>query len=524
MKHILICLGILGLLLVASILAWGHFDRENAAATALPGGSNAAAWWDTAYRPQPVDGAIAAHPWLAPVGNGTMHGDAFQSDVHPASGPMGLAYQVRSRRAGNGLIRQCATFVYRSDGKPIAMCGGLTGFRLVLLDPDSLAMLASYELPMRPSTFQAVVKRDLSVVMNDTSGGAYLFLDNRDRVVLADSQQVIQRIATRQVNGRWQFVVDGRWDMKPHVPHDCLNYDNWFPTGACDMLTTIMPDGEGRYWWVTRYGRIGTLAPDGGAVGKTLLPGEEIQNAFAVDDKAVYIITDQAQYAFTAGADGTPRILWRHPYDRGTQTKVGSINRGSGTTPTLLGERYITFTDNADDRINLIVLRRGELAAGEHREICRVSMFRRGASATDNSMIGIGRSILLENNAGYASAFAQKDWGAIAGGVTRVDIRPDESGCDMVWTSPLKVPSVVAKLSQANGIAYYYSVDPAPDGGQDWSVVGLDFRTGKQVLKIPTGRGRAFDNNWASLSIAPNGDLYVGVQRGLLQVRPAQRN
>lgn len=523
MRRTWIALGVLALLIVGGVLAWRYVDRENGAPTALPGASSAAASWDPAYVPQPVEGAIAPHPWLAAVGNGTMHGDGFQSDVHPASGPMGPAYQVRSRRAGNGMIRQCATFVYRSDGKPIAMCGGLTGFRLVLLDPDSLEMLASYELPMRPSTFQALVKRDLSVVMNDTSGGAYLFLDNRDRVVLADSNQVIQRIATRQVNGQWQFVVDGSWDMASYVPHDCQNYDNWFPTGECDMLTTIMPDMEGRYWWVTRYGRVGTLAPEGGAIGHVTLPGEEIQNAFAVDDKAVYIITDQAQYAFTAGADGKPRILWRHPYDRGTTTKVGSINRGSGTTPTLLGDRYITFTDNADGRINLIVLRRGALAEGEHREICRVPMFAQGASATDNSMIGIGRSILLENNAGYASSFAQKDWGAIAGGVTRVDIRADESGCDMVWTSPLKVPSVVAKLSQANGVAYYYSFDPAPGGGQDWSVVGLDFRTGKQVLKVPTGRGSAFDNNWASLSIAPNGDLYVGVKRGLLQVRAPRR-
>jgi hypothetical protein len=142
-------------------------------------------------------------------------------------------------------------------------------------------------------------------------------------------------------------------------------------------------------------------------------------------------------------------------------------------------------------------------------------------------MIGWGRSIILENNAGFKSAHEQTDWGAIAGGVVRVDVRADESGCDTIWTSPLKVPSVVPKLSAASGIAYFYSFDLVKDAAgkqtQQWSIVGLDFKTGKQVVKIPTGIGRQFDNNWASMSIAPNGDFYAGMLGGLVQVRPAQK-
>jgi hypothetical protein len=184
----------------------------------------------------------------------------------------------------------------------------------------------------------------------------------------------------------------------------------------------------------------------------------------------------------------------------------------------LLGEKWITFADNADGRINIVVLRRADGS-----QICKVPVFDDDASATDNSMIGWGRSILLENNAGFKSAHQQTDWDAVRGGVVRVDVRADESGCDTVWTSPLKVPSVVGKLSAANGIAYYYSFDLAKDAAgkhvQDWSVAGLDFRTGKEVIRIPTGRGRAFDNNWASLSIGPDGSLYAGMTGGVVQVR-----
>ena len=518
-----VVLGLLVAVCGASALGWSNANREKAEAKAIAGGSLAPVTWDASFKPQPVPGRFDPNPYLAAGTNGTMHGNGYQSDTHEAAGPTGTALTVRSRVAGNGLPRQCATFVFRSDGKPIVMCGGISGFRMVLLDPDSLAALATYDLPIRPSSFQAALKRDMGVMMADSSGGAYLFLDNRNRLVFANSQQVIQRLEARQEGGKWGFVVEREWDMKPYVPHDCQNWNNWFPAGECDMVTTVMPDHQGRYWWTTRYGRIGTLDPETGKVAQIRLKGEEIQNALAMDGRAVYIVSDHAQYAFAAGADGVPKELWRHPYDRGTGRKIGSINQGSGTTPTLLGTRWLTFADNADGRINLVVLRRGALKPDEPREICKMPVFDGDASATDNSMIGWGNSIILENNAGFKSAFEQKDWRAVRGGIVRLDVREDESGCDVVWTSPLKAPSVVPKLSAASGIAYFYSFDLVTDADgketQDWSIVGLDFRTGKQVIKIPTGCGRGYDNNWASMAIAPDGSFYAGVTGGLVQVR-----
>jgi hypothetical protein len=198
---------------------------------------------------------------------------------------------------------------------------------------------------------------------------------------------------------------------------------------------------------------------------------------------------------------------------------VGSINQGSGTTPTLLGADYITFADNADPQINLIVLRRGTLREGEPREICRVPLFEPGASATDNSMIGWGRSIILENNAGYTHARGQTDWSAVAGGIVRVDLREDETGCDVVWTAPLASPSVVPKLATASGAAYFYSFERAGEAPPLWSLRGVDVQTGREILRAPTGAGVPFDNNWASIAISPAGDLYVGAAMGLIQIR-----
>jgi hypothetical protein len=504
--------------LFAVMIWWPYANRELTEPLPIPDTLGKTVSLAADFVPQPVAGTFSGNPNLAAAANGTMHGDGGQSDTHPAAGPFGPDLDLRSRRSGNGMPRQCSTFLHRSDGKLVMMCGGLAGFRMVLLDPDNLQALAYYDLPIRPSSFQALVKRDMGIMMSDSSGGAYMFLDNRDRLVFANSRQVVQRLEARQSGGGWQWAVEREWDLKPYVPHDCMNWDNWFPKGECDMVTTVMPDHAGRYWWTTRYGRVGTLDPDSGQVKVLRLEGEEIQNALAMDDKAVFVLSDHAQYAFVAGPDGSPRQLWRTPYDRGSGRKVGSINQGSGTTPTLLGKDWITFADNADGLINIVVLRRIDGSP-----VCKVPVFRQGASATDNSMIGWGNSIVLENNAGFTSAHQQKDWNAVTGGIVRLDVRSDESGCDVVWTSPLKVPSVVPKLTAGNGIAWFYALAGTSDEGgkavPEWALVGLDFRTGREVIRIPTGRGKGWDNNWASLSIGPDGSLYGGTTQGMFQVR-----
>ncbi|MEY3657389.1 MAG: hypothetical protein RL425_150, partial [Pseudomonadota bacterium] len=303
---------------------WSNANRELTEPRPIEGASYGKISWARDFTPTPVAGGLNDNPYLAAGSNGTMHGDGGQSDTHPAAGPFGGNLEVRSRRAGNGLPRQCSTFVYRSDGKPVVMCGGLSGFRMVLLDPATLDALTYYDLPIRPSSFEALVKRDMGIMMGDSSGGAYMFLDNKDRLVFANSEWVVQRLEATQKNGKWAFKVDQEWDLKPYVPTNCFNWNNWFPKGECDKITTVMPDHKGRYWWTTRNGRLGTLDPNTGKVSVIKLKNEEIQNALAMDSRAVYVLSDHAQYAFVADANGRPMQLWRAAYDRGTARKIGS--------------------------------------------------------------------------------------------------------------------------------------------------------------------------------------------------------
>lgn len=511
------------IILIAALVKFGLYkmNHEVAAVTPLPmstEGIDLTAVIDPGYVPkQMLPTGEPQHPYMADTDTSAMHSGTWESDTHPAAAVFSQNPVVTTRRAGGLSPRQCATFTFTSEGYPLILCGGLTSFRLQLLDPDDLTLLALYDLPMRPSTLEAGIKRDTDIIFTDTSGGAYFYLDNEDRAVLADSKQRIRRIKPVQSEGNWKFIETDSWDMNEYLPRDCFSLTNQNPSGECDAITTVMPDYNGLLWWVTRNGRLGTLNPENGDVKTTDLGGEEIQNSFALDETGAYIVSDHAMYHMTL-VDGVPTPIWRIPYDRGSGRKVGSINQGSGTSPTLFGD-YITYTDNADDHMNIHVARRGPLEEGQERHICQVPVFTKGASVTDNSMIAHGRSIILENNAGYTNSMIQKDYNDVEGGVVRVDVREDESGCEIIWTNDLRVPSVVPKLSLGNGIAYFYSFDLLENGDRKWALVGLDFETGSEVVRIPTGTGEAYNNNWASIAIAPNGDTYVGTRRGIIQIK-----
>lgn len=480
--------------------------------------SNAAHLINGVIAPQAIHQSIPSHPFMAAQGLNSMHSDGFSSDAHPGHGPLGFDLQMNTRVGSTVPGGQCATLTFDSNGDLLALCAGITGFRIHRLQARTLELLAEYELPSRPSSFEALVKRDVSKIMEDSSG-AYFYLDQENRIVMADADKIIHRIASRiNSEGGWEFYTDASWSLAGHVPDDCLRPSNWFPKGECDLITAVMPDFKGLLWWATRAGRVGTLDQESGVVWSMQIDGEEIQNGFSVAQDGVYIVTDHAMYGFSAGANGVPAIRWREQYDRGTSRRVGTINQGSGTTPTLMGERYVTITDNADERMNLLVYKRLGKHNQDERLICSVPIFDEGHSVTDNSMIAIGRSIIVENNAGFINAMDQTDWSNAGGGIVRVDVREDESGCDIIWTSAERSPSSVPKLSLANGVAYFYTYKNRPSGVNDWYLMGLDYRTGATLFKLYTGSGGNYDNNWSPITLAPDGTAYVGTTKGIIAI------
>ena len=82
------------------------------------------------------------------------------------------------------------------------------------------------------------------------------------------------------------------------------------------------------------------------------------------------------------------------------------------------------------------------------------------------------------------------------------------------------VSSVVPKLALGSGIVYTYT-KPGGDPSDPWFLTALDYRTGATIYDALAGAGPLFNNNYAPISIGPDGTAYIGVLGGIVSLRDA---
>jgi hypothetical protein len=394
---------------------------------------------------------------------------------------------------GKGGLGSCGiTIAFDKRGRLVTTCINATTVTLRLMNKD-LSTVANYEVGPR------VVPPGVNPLQSP--GGAYFYVDNKDRAVVSIGREV--------------QVIAIRGDSLVHQK----TYDLSSVIAADDQLNSALPDWSGRLWFVSReHGVVGDVDPASGRILGTVKTGEAIGNSFAMDETGgVFIVTDKAQYRFDATRSGKPKVSWRVPYENIGTKKPGQFDAGSGTTPTLMGKKYLSIADNAA-RMNVVVLRRERhLKRGQRRLVCEQPVFRKGAGDTENSIIATDRSMIVENNYGYfPPPDATSNGHTTTPGVARVDIKRNGRGCKTVWTSREISPSTVPKMSLASGLIYVYT---KPKGLPDaWYLTAVDFWTGKTVWHRLIGTGTLFNVHYAGLTISPSGTLYSGVLGGTIGV------
>jgi len=487
-------LAALGALSATLALAWSS-PAGAVPPTPIPEGPEAndpPAFVGAPAAPRPISATTPPrHPFMAANGRSNLHDDAYMSDTYSGAGPLGRDME----RLSTFFAADCASVTFDRAGRIVTVCVGVDGPRLVMLDARTLELLAEFPLPPR--------QPGAANPFTDFAGGGYFYLDNQDRAVIPTTHRHLWVV--EQTNGPLGpgFRLARDYDLS-----GTLNPD--------DKLFSALPDWSGRIWWVSQTGVVGTIAPDSGAI-RTFDTHEQITNSFAVDETGgVYIVTDAALYRFDAGPGGTPAVTWREQYANSGVRKPGQVSPGSGTTPTLVGTKYVAITDNADP-MNVVVYRRARGVSGS-RLSCTRSVFDAGAGATDNSLIGIGKSLIVENNYGYSGPTATTQGATTTPGLERVDISDDGGRCKGVWRSAEIAPSVVPKLSLATGLVYTYT-KPAGRSDDAWYFTALDFRNGATVYKRLAGTGLGFNNHYAPVSLGPDGAAYVGTLGGLVLLR-----
>jgi hypothetical protein len=431
------------------------------------------------------------HPFMAPNGRSNIHNDAFQSDTYAIPGPLGTDIETTSELYSS----ECASVTFDSADRIVSICVGLDGPRLVMMDPQTLEPLALFPLPPRTGGGGGNP-------FTDFSGGGYFYLDNLDRAVVPTNTRHIWIVGETSGPG---FALERDYDLSLVVPPG-------------DGIISALPDWKGRIWFASLKGVVGTVEPVSGAV-KSIDLAEPIGNSFAVDGTGgVYIVTNNALYRFDAGTDGTPIVSWKRTYGNIGVIKPGQTQAGSGTTPTLMGSAYVAITDNADP-MKILVFKRGRSVTGT-RLVCARPVFERGAGATDQSLIGTHRSLVVENNYGHSGLASVMNGATTTPGFERVDVDSDGDGCHTVWRNRTdSAPSVVPKLSKPNGLVYTYTKPAREDEVDAWYFTTLSFRTGKAIYKKLAGTGFGYNNNFAPVSLGPDGTAYVGVLGGITLFR-----
>jgi len=436
-------------------------------------------------------------PMLSPNGTSSMHDDAYASDAYEVSGPLGHDLQVTSATYG---VRECATMAFDSRGRIVGLCGGLEGFGLMVIDPVTLESISELQTSQRDP---ASGKNPLT----DICGGTYFFLDRSDHAYPTTAGREIWKVAVRADGS---MAKEHAWSLVDVVPGD-------------DCLIATMPDWRGRIWFFTQQGVVGTITPRTGRVRTTHLPaGEQVTNSVSTDETGgMYVVSTHALYRLDArrhGArKGTPHVTWRATYDRGSRTKPGNLSQGSGTTPTLLGKRWVAINDNADPRTRIVVLDRRRHVRGRDRLHCAVPVLAHDAGTTDNSLVAAGRSLIIENNYGYGGPTTTLGGKSSTPGLASV--RVGRRGCRLQWTSDETAPSSVAKASLGNGLLYAYTKPPRADGLDAWYVTAIDLRTGQTRWSRLTGTGVQWNNHYSSIYLGPDGTLYVATLAGLVRMK-----
>jgi hypothetical protein len=106
------------------------------------------------------------------------------------------------------------------------------------------------------------------------------------------------------------------------------------------------------------------------------------------------------------------------------------------------------------------------------------------------------------------------------GGVSRVDVLADGTGCQTQWTAPLRLKTAPV-LSATTGLVYGYTQDEvrAATGRYIWYFAALDYPTGRIVWRQRAGAGSTKNDNRQPTILGADGVLFQTVPRGLVWMR-----
>ena len=548
--------------------------------------------WDHPYMKKGYTAAMHEGPYSSDVSN----------NIGPTlNNPKVQYFHVKQK--GGDFSGMCPTFAFINDSTVATLSFGRANTTLLLLDvKDTIRVLDHLPIPGRGSSaFELAGKKGRSKIFSNTAGGAYSYISNKNRIYIPGANNNILRVTVkdRKLDHEVESLnlkpqVEAGNLIHPDLSEkDRLNqltaimpdvYGNiWFTSrqGVIGLIhrTDITSENCPKVYssWVGYFGLLEKIKKhfpgsidtakemESGDVREKLSPEmrlqirealkidkdtyEEIQNSFSIGKDGVYIVSNVALYKFyfneeTKSIELDPK--WAETlkkgdlvYDNDMKKKPGHLNKGSGTTPTLLDERFVAICDNAEGQVNLCIYRQdnGEL-------VSKHPLFENQGSAVENSAVAYGNSYIVANTYGYVDPF---DVNPTPGGIMRFDYNEQKGIFEQVEGWPASgtydCKTATPKISTRTGMMYVYNrSEEETDGHRDWQITTIDFETGRRVLrsKLFFEKGefddnisfilkagslgnksydrKVFNNIWGTFTFGPDKSFYLGTYRGFIKV------
>lgn len=504
---------------------------------------------------------------------------------------------------GGDFSGMCPTFAFINDSTMATLSFGRANTTLLLIDiKDKLEVLDYVKVPGRGSSaFELAGKKGRSKIFSNTAGGAYSYISGKDHIFIPGANNNVLRvkIVDRKFDHKVETLdlkkqieagnlVDPSLSDKDQLNKltallPDVNGNLWFTSrqGIIGVIHKTDKAEDGCYkvysTFVGYYGlvekmrkhypesvkiaeqsvkkiNLDSMSTDVRRELRTALKidkdtHEEIQNSFSVGKDGVYIVSNVALYKFRFNED-TKRIeldpKWEATfkkgdlvYDNTLKKRPGHLNAGSGTTPTLMDDRFVAICDNAVNQVNLCIYRQdnGEL-------VSKLPLFENDGSAVENSAVAYNDTYVVGNTYGYTDPFQVN---ATPGGLMRFDYNESLQRFEKVENWPesgiYDCKTATPKLSTPRGMMYVYNrAQEETDGHYDWQLTGIDFRTGRRVIysKLFFDKGefddnigfilrsgslgnknydrKVFNNIWGTFTFGPDNSFYLGTYRGFIRI------
>jgi len=507
------------------------------------------------------------------------------------------------KQKGGDFSGMCPTFAFINDSTMATLSFGRANTTLLLLDiKDTIKVLDYLPVPGRGSSaFELAGKKGRGKIFSNTAGGAYSYISNKNRIYIPGANNNILRVTIKDrkldhnvesINLKPQIEAGNL--VEPHLSEkDRLNQltalmpdvngNIWFTSrqgvvglihrqdktkeGCPKVYSTFIgyfqlrekikehyPESLSEVEGLLPYIHKDSINPEARGILRTTLKidkdtHEEIQNSFSVGKDGVYVVSNIALYKLrfneqTKNIELDPKWADNYKngdliYDNNMENKPGHLNAGSGTTPTLMDDRFVAICDNDEGKINLNIFRQdnGEL-------VSKLPLFGDDGSAVENSAVAYANTYVVANTYGYDDPFKVND---TPGGIMRFDLNEETGKFEPVDGWPASgiydCKTATPKLSTRTGMLYVYNRNEDNEKGhRDWQVTGIDFRTGLRVVysKLYFEKGgfkdnvnlfmragslgnknydrKVFNNIWGTFTFGPKNSFYLGTYRGFIKV------